>query len=29
MNWIIPANNNIYDHEAAFKKWGYIEKKKN
>ena len=29
MNWIIPANNNIYDHEAAFKKWGYIDWKQN
>ena len=29
MDWIIPANNNIYDHEAAFKKWGYIDWKQN
>ena len=29
MDWIIPANNNIYDHEAAFKKWRHIDWKQN
>ena len=25
MNWIISANSNIYDHENAFKKWGFVD----
>ncbi len=29
MNWIIPANGKKYNHEEAFKKWGFIDWKQN
>lgn len=25
MNWMISANSKMYDHAAAFQKWGYID----
>lgn len=25
MNWIISANGKMYDHAAAFQKWGFID----
>ena len=25
MEWIISANQNVYNHKAAFEKWGFID----
>jgi len=29
MNWLISANDKLYDHVSAFNKWGYIDWKQN